>query len=160
MQAHTTPNQGKASVNTLQTQSVKSSVTKSMDLQAPSRPVGPFASSLKATEKDLLQKSSTAGMEATQLGSSPDVTENNGGKSTLAKSDRLAASSGKGSKKKPTVDTRKGKTSGGKSTKVDQPAVSNPAPSKTGQGKKVESAGNTTAAKNNDAKENSDTKQA
>jgi len=160
MQAHTTPNQGKASVNTLQTQSVKSSVTKSMDIQAPTRPVGPFASSLKATEKDLQQKSSTVGMEATQLGSSPDVTENNGGKSTLAKSDRLASSSGKGSKKKPTVDPKKSKPSGGKGSKVDPPVVSAPAPSKAGQAKKIESAGNTTVAKHNDAKDNSDSKQA
>ena len=109
MQAQTTPNQGKTSVNTLQTQSVKSSVTKSMDIQAPTRPVGPFASSLKATEKDLLQKSSI-GHDPTHHGS-PDATENNG-KSTLAKSDRLASSSGKGSKKKPPAEPKKAKANG------------------------------------------------
>ena len=107
-----------------------------MDVQAPTRPVGPFASSLKGTEKDMMQKSTTVGGAldgGTQRGdSSPDMTENNGGKSTLGKSDRLAVTvASKGSKKKPVTDTKKGKTSGGKGSKIEQAVASNPAPSKT-----------------------------
>ena len=95
-----------------------------MDIQAPTRPIGPFASSLKAAERDVLQKSSN-GIEPTQVGSTPEKTEVNGATSSVqGLPNRLTTSSqGKSQKKKPAaVDSKKSKT-------VAKPSASTPTPS-------------------------------
>ena len=53
-----------------------------MDVQAPTRPIGAFAPSIKTAERDLQQNSST-GVDPTQAGSSPEKTEANAAASSV-----------------------------------------------------------------------------